>query len=1508
MQSSILYALPGGLWVDREAQQFGAIPLVATVLTSITVAPSATSISALTSTTFTATGNYSDGSTADLTASASWSSSNSAIAISGTPANTFTGLTPGLAIITASFGAFSGTSNLTVTAAVSYGTRGYYPKTATALRFATGYGTWTAGYLLNDTASPAVPSFGPVNLSTSLDSPTFHQPGPLGGTDYAVSMNGTDQLSTGSTTLYDVPATSDLAVLVVAKFSDTTSFDTICSKGATSDPNLFILWKNANTLNIRSQTGFAAYSISVPFTRANEWVAILGVRDAATGRVRIGWRSLSTSGASELSANTSVPSGSLSNASPFYLGCAPSYGGLGSTTLYSCLYVATGVGAAAGLAANMDSALSRFVNALFPNLATTYTTGDVIRSNNGNLVWVAAIEGYPYLLTSHSDPRQVVAAWNYGDASDWQLALPNLQVQLDRNHVLNPWVPFDKGSDFQLKVTPEQFPIYGQIADQFGVDVAKRTAGAQTQLTATADRAATTLAVKQTTSFPSSGEIYVGTECMDATVGTSTSFTVTNRGKYSPFKTAQATNFAEHHRVGNDALGVELEPVVSQYPRDWAGKWVGIWLHWSDGTRINPLSTATCVYAGKWQSYSDDGTATTVNVKSMLDGVANTVLGRDMWSAKVQAGHQINVNDRVSFRDNDYNGVWKTANDLVVVASGATGSNQINAGIWTIDDLATAINTWLSAEKVAGRIFGYYFLNPAENYSANGGTDIRSMWHWFIPSTAAYGQFEVVSWSWGQIFGGFGQSFNVTPDISNAWHTGGNAVSPGHPQGAPLFTYIYGQLGVTCQVEQASGHFVDNYALLPASIKNVLTAGGGGLQWGCFMFNETTMYVGSFTDGATTINNLQPVDAAILGTLEDVNALVNTTLDASAPLPPIRQVFLMEDALGDFLQKLAYSTGTPNHNASAASGLDSLGYGLGLGLPGGMLGAAFIDSCNGMPGADTSRMIRIDKPTKFSDLMEGDLVFLRSFPKWKGGGLQIGSWYTPTADQAIATLDESNKAEPAGNNSPHSAVTTEDTTYTKNIIKVFYNRDFSADENYQAVLILEDRTAVDDAGGEGSTVEIKARNTYGSFQQTGTAIEALWPGFMGSAQMFTRPTSKVVRSANLTLFEDLSIGDTVLFSDKTARDPATGQRAVLLRPALITRHHVNYGGPGVPQVGEIELFFMPSDRIASYAPSATVDSTINGGVWSHGYNSTTHQIQCVPYDFAETYSPVDAARFNVGDDVRLTEIDPADPANPLTWVLSITAISGDIITFNTALTSPAWDGTKKYQLTYDHFGADQTTQQLKTFQSSSVTGLLESSGSPYQYGIQGNPSSFTVNTGSELAELYAQISYGDGKPRDVGADRGIIRTLNNLIDYRTAKQGGWLCNTVLENTTYSTGGGYQLAFLKPFFIGSETYPVTIQRKLRIAPFFRSSTGASANLRVTISPYPTSSTSKNDVSFYTPNTSVVFTTSSTTWATATEQDIPLTFRPSDGIIWIHVELGIHCQTRGLGLCKESQRIF
>src|SRR5207248_2872854 len=115
-------------------------------------------------------------------------------------------------------------------------------------------------------------------------------------------------------------------------------------------------------------------------------------------------------------------------------------------------------------------------------------------------------------------------------------------------------------------------------------------------------------------------------------------------------------------------------------------------------------------------------------LKHVLTAVKDAQLGRDFFNATASNGRYIGAG--ATFRMGDWTqagSTWKQANDLVCVASGASGANQINQGYYTLADICNFINTWLAAEIAAARLYAaYYWLNTPE--PSNGGD--RTVMHY----------------------------------------------------------------------------------------------------------------------------------------------------------------------------------------------------------------------------------------------------------------------------------------------------------------------------------------------------------------------------------------------------------------------------------------------------------------------------------------------------------------------------------------------------------------------------------------------------------------------------------------------------------------------------------------------------------------------------------------------------------------------------------------------------------
>ena len=102
------------IWLGDSVQVVG----VAKELVSIAVAPANPSIALGLTRQFTATGNYTDNTTANITATSNWTSSNPAVATIGLNTGLATSVAAGTTTITATSGNISGNTTLTVTAPV----------------------------------------------------------------------------------------------------------------------------------------------------------------------------------------------------------------------------------------------------------------------------------------------------------------------------------------------------------------------------------------------------------------------------------------------------------------------------------------------------------------------------------------------------------------------------------------------------------------------------------------------------------------------------------------------------------------------------------------------------------------------------------------------------------------------------------------------------------------------------------------------------------------------------------------------------------------------------------------------------------------------------------------------------------------------------------------------------------------------------------------------------------------------------------------------------------------------------------------------------------------------------------------------------------------------------------------------------------------------------------------------------------------------------------------------
>jgi hypothetical protein len=189
-------------------------------LSSVTVAPDPASVVAGSVLQLTATGHYTDGSTKDISTSATWTSSNAGVA-TVTSTGLTTGVSPGSASISAAFGGTSGGVTLTVEAPPSSVTVGPDPATVAAgfVRQLTATGHYSDGSTKDiSTSATWTSSNAGVATVTNTGLTTGVSPG---SASISAALGG---ISGGVTLTVDAPPAFDGQVNAIATGSDGTIY------------------------------------------------------------------------------------------------------------------------------------------------------------------------------------------------------------------------------------------------------------------------------------------------------------------------------------------------------------------------------------------------------------------------------------------------------------------------------------------------------------------------------------------------------------------------------------------------------------------------------------------------------------------------------------------------------------------------------------------------------------------------------------------------------------------------------------------------------------------------------------------------------------------------------------------------------------------------------------------------------------------------------------------------------------------------------------------------------------------------------------------------------------------------------------------------------------------------------------------------------------------------------------------------------------------------------------
>ncbi len=1207
-----------------------------------------------------------------------------------------------------------------------------------------------------------------------------------------------------------------------------------------------------------------------------------------------------------------------------------------ASTDATMVYAAFWSGASAELT---DSQIQDLLDAVDGNELTI----EKMEAGSFNHKWVVSIEGCPYLLSDAPS----AAVLNAYAGRDWTSVLGGLFVEVKNDQRIKPFTPFADGGTCSIRV------VDTDNSDTFGKYVWRRAGGSETFITSTIDANDTTVNVKSTTGFASSGDIFIGNECIGYSGTTASSFTGCTRGKYSPFGSALSgsagARLGSHHRVGTDSNHVQMNPVVSSIPRVWLGKRVAVRLHTWDAVNqtINARAEAQLVFAGRITDIADEPNtaATVIECDHVLNELQDAVIYKDQFKAEAAPGLALITGRIFYFTDVVHGSAGLAANSLTVVSGAPASTNQIQAGTYSIQEMCEALNRWLGAEKAAGRINGQY------SWSLGANTDgIRVRCHWRIENATSNltcgwnlsGPSDVMSFlglseAEPDLYGG---TVNFFPEKSRT--NVDNIVSG---KAAPFTTLIFKPWAARVGQEYADspfidadnirGSFVSQRDRMPASLKASCDAATG--DWGLFLLDEKMLVVAAYDDATYRFNGMwvAPFQVPTAEDSSTVGYYGRRADDPDAGPVTIRQILLIEGSFLSLILEVLYSTGVSGLNHST---YDSLSHGLGIGIPGELLGGELERSLANLPGAAGPLVFLIDEPTTLKDLIGSDLMFRWAFLRWKDQHIEACTWKTPLNELSVADLSESNKMLPAGNDSEsHRVATQESNEFQYAIAKIDFNRNFSLGRNgdYQKSVQFEDQTAVDDSGGGARTATLKLRNTFTQYTNTGSSVEAGLPEFMVHMPSISRSSRKIARTLSATLFESIAVGDIITIEDEFARDPLTGMRGVNSRAAFVTRVAYDIGGPDAtpngdarPMDGEIEVNFLDTQRGSKFAPSADIDDTAGSGGFSAGYNNATSTIRCyenhysheliIKYSRGTAYlvEGADASNFHAGDKILIVERDPANTASPTYWERTIQSVSGNDIVLTSALSAPAWDSTKRYRIVPQKYSQVVSDQRDYVYQADDADGWVEDDEVPWHYSATEEAYDYNeYDSTTEQAEFVPDMCYGDGRPYDVGHEKAIARTINAFIDRKSAHQTPYLHNSALALYDEITASWFTVA-CGPVFLGTEHLSATVTRSLTVAPFYRSQGGGTAKLRITIlRSQPVAAGigflpgEQYRDSVYNDHfsQSSEYTTTSTTWQTGADATLSLDTKDIFfGFVWILVEGQGDLEFRGLAKCIEGPR--
>ncbi len=1127
------------------------------------------------------------------------------------------------------------------------------------------------------------------------------------------------------------------------------------------------------------------------------------------------------------------------------------------------------------------------------------TTQDAIRgSNHGpELGYVLVIEGYKYLITD-GNPSDVVTAWA---ATDWADALPGLQVDGTFSQSLTPWGNEVEVPEFKFSVQPE-------VTDQFGRDMFTSKPSVRSELTVGFDSGDSfggsfDITVQDAGLFTGT-HVNIGNETFAVTgtpAGTTIAIALDGAGVFHPFSSnAGATNtFPGPHQLSLGELVDTTEaksPVyVTSAPATWIGKKVALYVHKVTAGVWDVQAQAEIWFAGTIARVSEVDLMTVVECTGIQQALIDAVLMQDQWSGKIKGGYTFTDGEAVTIGFYRASGTdvtefieFVSGTDFTTAKYTAAEFGSVLAALLdadaTVGAAGSAITLRWSSSILSSDNGARWQLTAQESTSMDASINLTTT---SKPLLQFLGFPSPTPWSDGRFFVGVGVQSGADITLSSEDPP---LLNPSARQSNGTFTL---------EIENTDGKFVDHTSALPPDAREHVT---GAEVWSYYMMNGDTLFLGR-RDSNTQISGITVRTGISSASNRDfTRALVATGGDSEGI---VKQVYVSSESFCATMAKLFASI---DGNGSNHATYDVLPFG--AGIPWSLLGQPFLDSMADLEqaGVENSIVLMIEKPTRLWDAVKADFALRMAHPMWKEGGLIVAQLSVPNASASTFTLTEENKMD--------SERTLADTTseFLTHTLKIEFNRSLVTDK-FQNTHIARDPVAYQNAGqggGTNATKTISARNSYASGIGAGASIRALADMLTSRfLNVFAKPLKRWRRSIPQTMFH-MAPGDTVTFTDDYVRRPEDGVRGVTNRAATVvgTSHSFGFSSGGQEMFGEVTLLYTEEDRLFPLAPSCEHAFAITSGAYTAGYDAAGKKLLVHQHRFSKATGSNDSASYDVGDEVRLTALDPADPTAASTHTDVIAAITVDDINVSsvdydalTLTTGFAPTAGITYLVNFDAYNVVGSDQQLVAFQADEDDGQILDTIDPNLVGDIIKPS-FAAADPTELPARHSNEQFGDGEPVSASFMRDQLRMANVISHYKTAGHSPAMAqsNAIVGGLD---PGEFIVLWTFPFLIGTERWMGGRRRSLNVAPMFLSGDGSSVNVRVTSSANPPKGDTYTNTVWSGPLNQVDFTTTSTTLTIVAAQELGIVRGEQNwvgngpDITWITVEGSDLVGFRGLG---------